>query len=178
MAKAGKTVPTKVRKTPKNTVPKNTASKKPVSENTASKNLPMNAYPKKLSFSINAECLWQVNYENLPKGDRFFNNFNLIKLILDSYIVIVTKDRPTLRDIKINIDVFKENGILVVDITFIQYTLFTLKISKLDTGDIYIDRKYNRFSQGGGSEIPPPDWYASFLSVCDCIYKDIFLYVK
>jgi hypothetical protein len=165
------------KKTPissKKTASKKTASKKTASKKPVSKNLPTKADPKKLSLSINAECLWQVNYKDLPTGDPFFDNFNKIKAILDSYIKIITKDRPKLKDLTIKIDVFKEHGLLVVDITFIQYTLFTLKIGKLDTGNIYFDSKYNRFSHGGGREMPPPDWYASFLSVCNCIYNDIY----
>jgi len=144
-----------------------------LTKDVSKKNLLTEAVSKKPLLSIDRKCLWELNCEDLHTGDQFFDKFNEIKSILDSYIKFITNNRPKLRELTINIDFSKKFGELVVDITFLEYTLFTIKICNLDTGDIYIRRKYNDFSHGGGISVSPPDWYAFFLSVCECIYIDI-----
>ena len=144
-----------------------------LTKDVSKKNLLTEAVSKKPLLSIDRKCLWELNCEDLHTGDQFFDKFNEIKSILDSYIKFITNNRPKLRELTINIDFSKKFGELVVDITFLKYRLFTIKIGKFDTGKIYIDRKYNDFSHGGGISVSPPDWYAFFLSVCECIYIDI-----
>jgi hypothetical protein len=155
MAKTSKTAPKKSSKkaTPK-MAPKKTAPKKPL-------------------LSIDAECSWELNCKDIPIDHQFSNKVDDIQSLLNAYIEIIPKKRPKLAQLTIDINVFKKDGNLIVNFIFLDTEYFSINIGKYTTGDIYINRKFKEFSHGGGKYIPPPDWYVSFLSACNCIYNDI-----
>jgi len=129
---------------------------------------------KKPKLSINEKCLWEICSKNIPENHPFFNKVDDIVSLLESYIEIIPKKRKMLADITIDINVLNHDNMLVVTFSFLNAVYFTINIWKFTTGEIKISYKWEKFEQGGGTNIPLPDWYASFLSVCNCIYSDIY----
>ena len=165
-----KTPKNTVRKTPKNTVPKNTASKKTVSEKTASKKtFSDKTVSDKRLLSIHTKCSWELDKKDIPKDHQFSDEVDGIVSILDDYIKVIPKERPLLAQLTIYITVLNKGGELVVNFTFLDTLYFTIKIGKNITGQIYINRIFEKFNH-----IPLPDWYVCFLSVCNNIYTDIY----
>jgi hypothetical protein len=155
-------------------LPTKTDSKKTGSKKTAPKKpLHTKDVSKKPLLSIDAECSWEVGPIDIPKDHVFSNKVDEIQSILNAYIKIIPKKRPQLAQFTIDITVLNKDGNLVVNFTFLDIEYFSINIAKHTTGNIYINRKFQQFSHGGGKYISLTDWYASFLSVCNCIYTDI-----
>lgn len=158
----------------KDTTPKSKARKSKARKSKAPKK-PVLKKPvlKKLSLSIHQECLWELSHIYIPIDHEFSNKVDDIKSILNAYIEFITKNRPLLAKLTIDINFFKKDNNLIVNLSFIDTEYFTINIGKYTGGRIYVSRKHEEYSHGGGKHIPLPDWYVSFLSVCECIYNDI-----
>ncbi len=129
---------------------------------------------KKPKLSIDEKCLWELCTKNIPENNPFFNNVDDIVSLLESYIEIIPKKRKMLADITIDINILNDDNTLLVTFSFLSAVYFSINIWKFTTGEIKISYISEKFEQGGGIKMPLPDWYASFLSVCNCIYSDIY----